>query len=222
MKIILIFGIIGLFGIELSIAQAPDNNSPRFGNIKKSQTYIDSDNQFIAEVMKQFGTRQAAAKKSVELGWNYLQRGDDVMAMKRFNQAWILDSTLVDTYWGFGAIMGMRNQLEQSIYFMKRYYDSDPQNERIMVDLSISYLRYALTLKQKGLDKEWSEYTNKGKQLLKKTLALNSKNANANQQLAITYYHENKLDSSKYYAVIANTLDPKILNPKFRQAIGIE
>ncbi len=222
MKILLIFGIIGLLGIKLSIAQAPENNSPRFGNIKKSQAYIDSDNQFIAYAVKQFGTRHEAAIKTVELGWNYLQRGDDVTAMKRFNQAWLLDSTLVDTYWGFGAIMGMRNQLEQSIYFMKRYYDSNPQNERIMVDLSISYLRYAMSLKQKGSGNEWPVYTNKAKQLLKKTLALNSQNANANQQLAITYYHENKLDSSKYYALIANRLDPKVLNPKFKEAIGIK
>ena len=222
MKIILFFGIISLLVIKLSIAQEPDNNSPRFGNIKKSQAYIDSDNQFIDYAVKQSGTRQAAAKNCVELGWNYLKSGDDVTAMKRFNQAWLLDSTLVDTYWGFGAIMGMRDQLEQSINFMKRYYDSNPQNERIMVDLSIGYLRYALILKQKDSGTEWLVYTNKAKQLLKKSLALNSKNANTNQQLAITYFYENKLDSSKYYAVIANTLDPKALNPKFKQTIGIE
>lgn len=133
-----------------------------------------------------------------------------------------MDSTLIDTYWGFGAIMGQRKQFDQSIIFLKRYYDTNPDNERIMTDLSGSYLDYAVILKGKGLIREWADCINKGKLLLMKTLAINNKNTKAYSLLALTYLCENKLDSSKYYGRIANMLDPKVLSPSDKKALGLE
>jgi len=221
-RITLFIGFIFLISTRLVIAQEPNNNLPRYGNVKKNQKYIDADNKFIDEVIKQFGSRREAAKNSVGYGWDYFQRGDITNAMKRFNQAWLLDSTLNDTYWGFGAIMGQRKQFDQSIIFLKRYYDSNPDNEKIMTDLSTSYLDYAVILKGIGLIREWADCTNEGKLLLMKTLAINNKNAKAYSLLALTYLNENKLDSSKYYGRIANKLDPKVLSPSNRKALGIE
>src|SRR5659263_21881 len=98
-RTILFIGFIYLISNSLAIAQEPNNNLPRYGNVKKNQKYIDIDNKFIDEVVKQFGSRKEAAKNSVGYGWDYFQRGDITNAMKRFNQAWLLDSTLIDTYW---------------------------------------------------------------------------------------------------------------------------
>jgi tetratricopeptide (TPR) repeat protein len=215
-------GLFFLFIIGFSIAQEPDNNAPRYGNVKKSQTYIDIDNKFISEVVQQFGSRKEAAKKQIEFGWDYLQRGDNVTAMKRFNQAWLLDSTLIDIYWGFGAVMGARKQYDQSIAYLKKYYQGNPKNERIMIDLSTSYFQYAFTLRQKGALNLWRDNMNNGKTLLKKAILINDKNAYAFSQLAIAYYYENKIDSSKYYGNIANRLDSKILNPEYKKTVGIK
>ena len=118
-----VFGLICLISINLSFAQKPDNNEPRYGNIIKSKSDLDADNNFILEVVKKYGSRTEAARKHTEFGWDYLKQGDNVTAMKRFNQAWLLDSTLLDIYWGFGAVIGARNQYDQAIGYLKMYYD---------------------------------------------------------------------------------------------------
>lgn len=221
-RTVIFIGFTCLISIRIAIAQEPNNNLPRFGNVKKVQRYIDIDNKFIDEAVKQSGSRREAAKNSVGYGWDYFQRGDITTAMKRFNQAWLLDSTLNDTYWGFGAIMGQRKQYDQSIIFLKRYYDSNPDNERIMTDLSTSYLDYAVILKGKGLMMDWADCTTEGKKLLLRTLAINNKNAKAHSLLALAYLRESKLDSSKYYGRIAVRLDPNVLSPSNKKALGIE
>ena len=49
------------------------------------------------------------AKHAVELGWGYFQKGDMDTALKRFNQALILDSDFAPGY--FGIAYGRSEQL---------------------------------------------------------------------------------------------------------------
>lgn len=49
--------------VQLTNAQEPNNLKPRYGDIVKSQEYKDADNKFIDAVVKQFETREIAAKK---------------------------------------------------------------------------------------------------------------------------------------------------------------
>ena len=91
-----------------------------------------------------------------------------------------------------------------------------------MIDLSTSYFQYAFTLRQKKEMNLWEDNLSKGKMLLKKVISLNNKNAYAFSQLAIAYFYENKIDSSRYYGNIANRLDPKILNSEYKKTVGIE
>ncbi len=62
------------------------------------------DEQFIAGVTKEFGSREKASEMFVEQGIRYYQQDNYSMAMKRFNQAWLLNSNNPDVYWGFGII----------------------------------------------------------------------------------------------------------------------
>ncbi|MFC2103923.1 tetratricopeptide repeat protein [Bacteroidota bacterium] len=222
MKTAIYFTLCLLFVFNLLKAQTPDNTKPHYGNVVKSQEYIDSDNEFIDIVVKQYGSREIAAKEHIKFGWDYLKKGDKETAMKRFNQAWLLDSTLSDVNWGYGAVLGANGQFDQSIYYLKKYYDSNPQNNRILIDIATAYFQYANSLKQQGMNDAWILNIGKGKSCIKKSLLINDKNAYAYSQLAIAYYYENKIDSAKYYGLIANELDPKVLHPQFKKAVGID
>lgn len=208
--------------VQLTNAQEPNNLRPRYGDIVKTQEYIDTDNKFIDAVVKQFGTREIAAKKHIEYGWNYFKKGDLNTAMKRFNQAWLLDSTLIDVNWGYGAILGAYKQYEKAIYYLKKYQRSNPNNDRIYIDMATAYFQYASAQKEKGIIESWVLNLNKGKSCIKKSLMINDKNAYAYSQLAVAYYYENKIDSARYYGQLANKLDPKVLHPEFKKAVGID
>ena len=208
--------------VQLASCQKPDNLKPRYGDVVKSQEYIDLDNKFIDDVVKEFGTREIAAKKHLNFGWNYFKKGDFNTAMRRFNQAWLLDSTLIDVNWGYGAVLGAKQQYEQAIDYLKRYQCSNPNNDRIYIDIATAYFQYASSQKQKGLIESWVLNLNKGKSCIKKSLLINDKNAHTYSQLAVAYYNENNIDSAKYYGQLAIKLDPKVLQSEFKKAVGID
>ena len=80
---------------------------PKYGDQQKTKQQKESDKNFIQEVIQQDkfkGDRLAASNHMIALGFNYLYRGDLKTAMYRFNQAYLLDSTNTDIYWGYGAV----------------------------------------------------------------------------------------------------------------------
>lgn len=202
-----------------SEAQKPDNTKPHYGNVIKTQDYIDLDNEFIQNAVNQFGSRKIAAKKHINFGWEYFGKGDYSTAMKRFNQAWLLDSTLIDVNWGYGAVLGATKKYDQAIIYLKKYADSNNQNPRILLDLSTAYLNYANSLKENRQNEAFDFNIRKGKSCLLKYISLDDKYANAYSQLAAAYYFENKMDSAKYYGKIAERLDPKALSPELKKMI---
>ena len=77
-----------------------------YGGIKKSQKYIDIDNEFISSATAAAGgDRILASKQYVSFGWGYLyNKNDETTSMKRFNKAWLLNDKNPDVFVGFGAV----------------------------------------------------------------------------------------------------------------------
>ena len=82
------------------------DQQPMYGSIdRQSNAQLKAgDVQFIAGVTKEFGSREKASEMYVEQGIRYYRQDNYSMAMKRFNQAWLLNSNNPDVYWGFGII----------------------------------------------------------------------------------------------------------------------
>jgi tetratricopeptide (TPR) repeat protein len=221
MKTILIYSIFLLLVAKLSIAQEPDNKRPRYGDVKKSQKFIDMDNKFIETMEKQFGSRDIAAKEALIIGWELFSHRDYETAMLRFNQAWLLDSTLTEVNCGFGAILTARKEYYEALNYLSICYNLNPQDEEVIKHLAICYFNHAYFLKKSGQNDKWLNELNSAKFYLNKCILINPENAYAYGQLALAYYHENKLDSAKYYGILANKKDPKILHRGFKKEIGI-
>src|SRR6188474_763792 len=79
---------------------------PRYGHLPKTTGEIKSDSDYIRQTMAlpQFKTRREASNHVIGLGFQYYYRSDFKTAMYRFNQAYLLDSTNTDIFWGYGAI----------------------------------------------------------------------------------------------------------------------
>jgi Tfp pilus assembly protein PilF len=88
----------------------PLNEQPMFGGQPKTPEMLAADQQLFASTEKFGYTRAQGSDKSVQLGWQYLfQKHDIATAMKRFNQAWLLDPDNGDVFHGFALLVMSRD-----------------------------------------------------------------------------------------------------------------
>jgi len=78
---------------------------PMYGGVEKTPEQKKSDEEFVNAVVNAAGSREGAAADAIVRGKDFLQKGDLEMAMRRFNQAWLLDSNNPDVYIGFGDVL---------------------------------------------------------------------------------------------------------------------
>jgi len=78
-----------------------------YGGMDRSQVPAlrDADEKFIADVSSHYGSREKAARAWVEQGFKFYGQDQLGMAMRRFNQAWLLDPANAETYWGFASVL---------------------------------------------------------------------------------------------------------------------
>ena len=136
------------------LAKKDINLQPEYGNAEKNDNQLEADNNFIEGIMKHFDNKQDASKKMTELGFKYLyERRDLQTAMKRFNQAYLLDKNNADIYYGYGTIYfnlgNMNNAREQ--------YDKglliNPNHSGILTDYGTTYLGEYYNLTPKNPEK---------------------------------------------------------------------
>lgn len=88
-------------------AQKDPDLAPKYGSAPKTQAQKDADQKFIAAMDKQFkGDRKKAAQDVATRGWQLLRQGNAAEAMRRFNQAWLLDKSSGMALWGMAAVLG--------------------------------------------------------------------------------------------------------------------
>jgi tetratricopeptide (TPR) repeat protein len=63
-----------------------------------------ADEEFISGTTKEFGSREKASDTFVEQGIRYYQQNNYPAAMRRFNQAWLLNSKNPNAFWGFAVV----------------------------------------------------------------------------------------------------------------------
>jgi len=63
------------------------------------------DEKFISDVTTQFGSREKASALWVNQGYKFYKQDQLGMAMRRFNQAWLLNPKNPEVYAGFGGVL---------------------------------------------------------------------------------------------------------------------
>src|SRR5450631_1823773 len=75
---------------------------PKYGNVEKTAGQRLADSNFIQKTLLSYPNKRLASDELIKLGFKYLYH-DVKTAVYRFNQAYLLDSTNSDIYWGYGA-----------------------------------------------------------------------------------------------------------------------
>jgi len=114
------------------------------------------------------------AQGAVELGWRYFNKGDLDTALKRFNQALILDPDFAPAYFGIAYVYSVQNKLNLAIQNYKKSIEKDQTHSDSYSNLGLALL-----------------YSNKPTEAfpnLKKAIEINPKNGDAQVNIALYYF----------------------------------
>lgn len=105
------------FGLASQPAYAQGINlQPKFGLLPKNDAQKAADAEFIASIDDYYkGDRKKGAIEASSRGWQFLRQGNPLDAMKRFNQAWLLDNTNGNALWGMAAIQAGSGKIDESL-----------------------------------------------------------------------------------------------------------
>ncbi|MBD1434920.1 hypothetical protein H8B06_19015 [Sphingobacterium sp. DN00404] len=188
------------------------NLLPMYGKLTKCAAQIKSDNDFFASVDSKFSDRKTAAVSYIDMAWEYFYKNDLESSMKRFNQAWLLDSTNADVYWGFGNLLGRQNELEESIYFFEKSLKINPFNPRVYESQATSYGQLF------SMDQDLNTL-NKAIESLRKANTLDKDNPRILAQLTAAYSYFYQKDSANKYLNLTDKIDPQAVHPQVRELL---
>ena len=145
----------------------PPNEMPMYGGVEKNAAMLKADETFIAAILAKGITRAQGSDDAVKLGWEYFRRHDIPTAMKRFNQAWLLDPGNGNAFHGFAIVLMDRDgDAARADDLFKQGIAKPRQSPGIYLDYgrfllktnrpadAIPQLRKALTFSDMGPDAE--------------------------------------------------------------------
>ncbi len=99
-----------------------------YGGIKKTPEMIRTDNEFVDYMVRTFGSHDKAADDALQRGFAFLAKANWRMAIKRFNQAWLLSPDKPEVTWGFGAALSYEGKFEESEKYFQKAVTLAPSN----------------------------------------------------------------------------------------------
>ncbi|HMD00962.1 MAG TPA: tetratricopeptide repeat protein [Ferruginibacter sp.] len=182
---------------------------PLYGRLPKTAEEKANDSTFLAKIsaMPEFDTRRKASDHLIDLGFQYYYRPDLKTAMYRFNQAWLLDSTNTDVYWGYGAIYMALGRYDLA----KEQYDAglavDPKSPHLLTDLATFYMQQYYVLndapKLANMDNPKivaQQDLDSAIIYLRRSYDVDAKDVNTVFKLSVCYWNKKDCDNAwKYY-----------------------
>ncbi|MBD3583926.1 tetratricopeptide repeat protein [Flavobacterium selenitireducens] len=113
--------------------QQPDNTKPMYGETPKSAELQDIDNDFRTECLKRYKSIDSAVNVHIDLAWRHFYHNELETAMKRFNQAWLLNPEFPDSYFGFASLLDLQKNTAEAKKFYKMGKAKDATGERAKI-----------------------------------------------------------------------------------------
>lgn len=115
MKSILSILLLTTFATLAAFAQ-DSSLMPKYGPMPKTEMQKAADAKFLAGIDESYkGDRRKAAETAASRGWQFLRQGDKSDAVRRFNQAWLIDNTNSYALWGMAVVQAEADDITASI-----------------------------------------------------------------------------------------------------------
>jgi tetratricopeptide (TPR) repeat protein len=141
-----------LFQVSGVTAQSdPSDKLPMYGQpaIARPESLKKIDEDLIRDATFRFGNRQAASRALAEQGWASVRKGILDTAMRRFNEAWLLNPKNYQAFWGFGAVLSEQGKLAEAIEQLetaRELVDDPRQRVALLSDLGAVHSSYGARL----------------------------------------------------------------------------
>jgi Tfp pilus assembly protein PilF len=192
------------FGQQMTSSQWEEQSKtnirllPKYGHIQKNENQKKADKEFIETALKQDSTNRKASDHLVRLGFSYLYR-DIKTAMYRFNQAYLLDSTNTDIYWGYGGVYMTLGEYAKA---EKQYLEGlalNPSNTHLLTDYGTYFMAQYYNLQpidEKGALRNLDSAI----MYMTKSYQFDPLDQNTSFKLSICYWNKGDCDNAwKYY-----------------------
>ncbi|WP_421954813.1 hypothetical protein [Polaromonas sp.] len=132
--------------IALPTAAQPVDQFPMYSGLDRSSDPLlrAADEKLIADTTRYYGDREKASAAFASNGFAFYGRDDLANAMRRFNQAWLLDPNNPEVYFGFAVVLHDKGknceaatQFEKAASFGRYVQGMAPDAARVSVLCSI-------------------------------------------------------------------------------------
>jgi tetratricopeptide (TPR) repeat protein len=118
------------------------NEIPEYGHLEKTSDLKEADQKFIRMAREQYG--DSASYIYAQYGWNCIRNRQARVAIRRFNQSWLLDSTNYKPYWGFAVALGKLGKYEESIHYYEIALKKGGDEKIIIPEYALALWEYSL------------------------------------------------------------------------------
>ena len=115
------------------------STQPMYGGIVRTPEEQAIDAEFLKRAVQEFGSRAKASEAQMQFGWQYFDQGDWRTAMKRFNQAWLLQPDNADVFWGFGSVALDKRDADQAIAMFEKSISLNPLHAPVVCSLGSAH-----------------------------------------------------------------------------------
>ena len=179
------------------------------------------DRAFIAQTMaeeRHGGDRRKASDHMITVGFGYLYGGDLVTAMYRFNQAYLLDSTNTDIYWGYGGVYMTLGKYDEARVQYEEGLEIDPENTHLLTDLGTYYTVQYQKIGHKS-ELLAAEYLHKARAYFLSSYELDPRDQNTLYKLSVNYFASENCKEAWKYHLEGKALGGKQISPGFDTAM---
>jgi len=162
--------------------------------IPRSEDLKKRDEVFIREASIRYGNRLAASRALAAEGWTAARRGVFDLAMRRFNQAWLLNPKNYQAFWGFGAVLSERGKLTEALEQLENarsLVDDNAQRAALLSDMGTVCSEYAARMSA-GRELERAQFFIKANQFFTESLENNPNFAAGWREWAISLYDQER------------------------------
>lgn len=185
---------------------------PMYGGFDKCTLQKKQDSLFVAGAVIEFDTKIYAAHHYKNLGWKSLDINDEKSAIRNFNKSWLLDSESYQCYWGFGNILGRRDQYKEAVKYFEMARKYKPEFAEFYLSSGSAYGKlYETTKNASHLKMAISDF--------ERSASINAKNGEAYAQLTASYYNLGKKDLAVKYLKLSDAINPELVHPELRKQL---
>lgn len=120
------------------------NAIPMYGypEYERPERLKKTDQELITTAVSAAGSREKASRLASQEGWRQLVANKPDVAMRRFNQAWLLDPENYSLYWGFAAVLSAQDKESKALVFYEKalaLIDEEQRKPTLLLNLAQTY-----------------------------------------------------------------------------------